>query len=108
MGRQSLAHFGRRRKAQTMNEIKEIKERFEAKTQDLARMRDELRLQLHLASAETKSEWEKLEKKWQELERKYAPVKSAAVESSHDIREALELLLEELKNGYKRVLKSIP
>lgn len=91
-----------------MSESKVISERFEAKLQDLARMRDELRLQLHLGSAETKSEWEKLEKKWQEIDRKYAPVRAAAAESGHDIREALEILFEQLKNGYQRIRKSLP
>ncbi len=36
--------------------------------ESLRQERDELNLQLHLAKAEVKQEWEELEKKWENLE----------------------------------------
>jgi chromosome segregation ATPase len=75
----------------------------EQTVEELARLRDELRLQIHLASAETKTEWEKLEKRWQELQRKRAPLKRAVSETGAEVRAAVELLMRELHEGYVRI-----
>lgn len=88
-------------------ELQEINQRYEAAIEELTRHRDELRLQIHLASAETKSEWERLEQKWKELQRKRVSLKSAAREAATEIRAALELLLTELKNGYQKIAEAL-
>ena len=65
---------------------------------DLKRQRDELRVQLNLASKEAKDEWEELEGK---MEKFSAEAKLAKTGSG--ISAALGLLGNELKQGYKRV-----
>ena len=84
-----------------------IEQRVETALEDLARTRDELRLQMHLASAETKTEWENLEHKWRDLQRKHNPLKRAVSETTKGLNAALELLLSELHEGYQRVRKAV-
>jgi uncharacterized protein YjbJ (UPF0337 family) len=71
----------------------------------LAQQRDELKLQLHLAKAEAKDEWDALEGKWEQAQGKLAQVQTAAGESLEDVRAAASLLADELKNGYERIRK---
>lgn len=71
----------------------------------LAQQRDELKLQLHLAEAEAKDEWDALEGKWEQAQGKLAQVQTAASESLEDVRAAADLLADELKNGYERIRK---
>ena len=71
----------------------------------LAQQRDELKLQLHLAKAEAKDEWDALEGKWEQAQGKLAQVQTAASESLEDVRAAADLLADELKNGYERIRK---
>ncbi len=77
----------------------EIKERFE----ELRQVRDELRVQMHLAAAEAKEEWDDLEKKWDHAHAHLKKVEEAAGEAAEDVGEALSILGEELKKGYKRI-----
>ncbi len=69
---------------------------------DLKRQRDELRVQLNLASKEAKDEWEELEGK---MEKFSAEAKLAKTGSG--ISAALGLLGNELKQGYKRVREAL-
>ncbi len=69
---------------------------------DLKRQRDELRVQLNLASKEAKDEWEELEGK---MEKFSAEAKLAKTGSG--ISTALGLLGNELKQGYKRVREAL-
>lgn len=82
-----------------------IKDSFAA--QKLAQMRDELKVKMHLAKADARKEWEKLEAKWQEFERKGQAVENATEQSRQEIQEALGELSRELKEGYERIRKAI-
>lgn len=82
-----------------------IKDSFAA--QKLAQMRDELKVKMHLAKADARKEWEKLEDKWQEFERKGQAVENATEQSRQEIQEALGELSRELKEGYERIRKAI-
>ncbi len=73
----------------------------------LAQMRDELRVKIHLARLEARSEWERLEPKWWELEGKVEALEKASVETGKGLKAAAELLLEELKKGYDRVRETL-
>jgi hypothetical protein len=65
---------------------------------DLKKLRDELQLRMHLASMEAKQEWNDLEGKWERFSSR------AGLENSAEgVGDALELLGEELKRGYKRL-----
>ena len=74
----------------------------------LAMLRDELRLQVHLAKAELRDEWnQKLEPRFWELKTKLDRVEEASAETATELRSAVKLLIDELQNGYERIRKSL-
>ncbi|MBI1354613.1 MAG: hypothetical protein GC160_09725 [Acidobacteria bacterium] len=74
-----------------MTENKEI-------VDDLKQRRDELRVQMHLASMEARQEWEALEARWDEF-----VAKARLRKTSEDVEESLRMLGDELAQGYERV-----
>ena len=72
---------------------------------DLKQKRDELRVQMHLASKEIKDEWEELEEKMEEFSRKTKQFSEDAKlrETGAGIGDALGKLGGELKHGYERI-----
>ena len=64
---------------------------------DLKKLRDELKLKLHLASMEAKQEWDELEGKWESFSKR-----TGLDESADALGNSLEALGVELKNSYKR------
>lgn len=78
-----------------------------ASVSTLAQMRDELRLQSHLAKAEARTEWERLEAKWKELEGKRAVVQTASIETRQEIGTAIKHLMKEIAEGYERIKRSL-
>lgn len=70
---------------------------------ELARLRDELRLQIHLAKAEVRSQWEELEKKWTLLQSRLSGLRVAKDESKREIGQAIKVLIQELGEGYLRM-----
>ena len=83
------------------------KSRIEELISDLQQQRDELRLQMHLAQAEAKEEWEEIEKKWYTVENRLDDLREDAAESAGDIGAALGLVAEEIQNAYKRLRKRL-
>lgn len=73
----------------------------------LKQERDELKLQMHLASMEAKDEYERVSGKVDELTDQYEPVKDAVEEAAENIFSALGMVADELKLGFKRVRKVI-
>ena len=73
--------------------------------QDLKQKRDELRVQIHLASKEVKEEWDELEEKMEEFSRKTRQFSEDAKlkETGSGIGDALGKLGVELKRGYERI-----
>ena len=92
-------------------DIDDIKEdihiAFEKVAKQLKIDRDELNLQIHLAEAEVRDEWQEIEKKWQHFVSTSKRLGEATGESSKEISSALTLLGEELKNAYKKIKKSL-
>ena len=71
---------------------------FEKLVEELKQKRDELRVQMHLASKEVEVEWEEIEDKWQEFSRK------ADLDATGEgLGDAIEKLGHELKLGYQRL-----
>ena len=70
--------------------------------EELGRLRDEVRLKLHLASMEARDEWEKLEERWQQFRRK-----ADLDETVDGIGESAEGLVDELRKGYERIRKAL-
>jgi chromosome segregation ATPase len=71
--------------------------------EDLKRQRDEIRVRLHLAKADLKDEWERLEQKWSHFERKAKEVGHEAQVTARDVAAVLRLAAEELRKGYARM-----
>ncbi len=78
-----------------------------AMAENLKRQRDELRVQMHLAAADAKQEWEELEKKWGHFEAKARQVGAAAAGAGKDVAAAAGQLGQEIKAGYDRIRKSL-
>jgi len=75
---------------------------FEDLVADLKQKRDELRLQMHLASKEAQDEWEELEEKMQEFSSR-----AELGRTTEGLGDALGKLGQELKLGYKRLRNAI-
>lgn len=75
--------------------------------QDIARMRDEIKLHIHLGKAETRDLFAELERKWETLQHRLKPVKEATREAAADVGQAVGSLLEELYAGYKKVEQAL-
>jgi vacuolar-type H+-ATPase subunit D/Vma8 len=82
---------------------------FDRLIQELKQKRDELRLQMHLASKEAKDEWEELEEKMEDFSSKAKQFsKDAKIEETGEgLSEALGKVGHELKLGYERLRKAI-
>jgi hypothetical protein len=78
---------------------------FDDIVKDLKQRRDELRVQMHLASKEVKEEWEELEEKMEEFSRKAKQFSRDAKlkETGAGIGDALGKLGGELKLGYELI-----
>jgi chromosome segregation ATPase len=87
----------------------EIDQKFEEMLEDLKQKRDEIRVQLHLASKEVKEEWEELEEKMEEFSDKAKRFASDAKlkETGSGLGDALGKLGHELKLGYERLRDAI-
>jgi hypothetical protein len=69
---------------------------------DLKQKRDELRVQMNLASKDMEDEWGEFEGKWSEFMRK------ADLEATgKGLSESTEKLGEEIKLGYQRILAAL-
>jgi len=74
---------------------------------DLKRIRDEIRVRIHLGKAEAKDLWERSEQKIEEVESKLKFISDQAEQPLNDVREAAQLLLGEISDGYKRIRDSL-
>ena len=72
---------------------------------ELKQRRDELRVQMHLASKELKDEWEELEDKMQEFSGKAKQFADEAgiQETGEGLGDALKNLGNEIRLGYERI-----
>ncbi len=72
---------------------------------NVKQQRDDLRVRLHLAKAEAKDEWERLEAKWEHVRGKMGVLGREAGKTAQDVGAALRLAVEELQRGYEQVRK---
>lgn len=70
---------------------------------ELKEQRDVLRVRLHLASAEARDEWDKLEKRWNHLRARAALVGREATDTAGHLGTALRQVADELQQGYTRL-----
>ena len=69
--------------------------------------RDELKVQMHLAKKEPQDQWQQLSDRFERLNEDYEPLKDALKETSEDVWDSLKLVGDELKEGFRRVRKSL-
>lgn len=74
---------------------------------DLKRQRDELQVKLHLAKADARDEWAKLETRWEEVKTKMETVSKEASHTTESVASGLGLVLDELKKGYDNIRKAL-
>lgn len=78
-------------------------ERLKEAFDNLKTLRDEVRLQAHLARAELRDEWEDLEDKWQDVEQKLEQAGDEAREKATEVNVGLKVIVEELSAAYSRI-----
>ena len=70
--------------------------------EELKQKRDELRVQMHLASKEVQDEWDEFEGKWDDFSQK-----ADLHATGEGLGEAMEKLGHELKLGYQRIRNAL-
>ena len=84
----------------TMDDLKKM-------IDELKQQRDEIHVQLHLAKAEVRDEWDTLENKWEEVKGKMGAVNEVASQTRESVSAAAGLLADEIKQGYERIKKAL-
>ena len=90
-----------------MSVIEKIIEKSEKIFKELQTERGNIEVKLHLLNMDAKEEWDELEKKYGKFKTKASAVADVTVDSASDVAEALKLVGEELREGYKRIRKSM-
>ena len=73
----------------------------------LRTLRDEFNVQIHLAASEAKDHFEEIEHKWSRAEAKLRLLGEESRESAENVGDALEVVLEEIRDGYKNLKRRI-
>ncbi len=87
--------------------MSDLKDRIQAEADELRSLRDELRVQIHLAKLEAQERYEAAEKSWEHLEAKLNLLASETRASAQDVGDAARLLLDEIREGYEHVRKLV-
>ncbi|QDV23632.1 hypothetical protein Q31a_19350 [Aureliella helgolandensis] len=69
--------------------------------------RDELKLQVHLASMEARDQLNELDDKLDQLDSRYQPLRTAVETSADDVWESMKLVGYEIRDGLKRVRETL-
>jgi len=85
----------------------DAKEKITKAAEHLKQQRVQLRVKLHLAKADAKDEWARLEKQWEEMRPKLDAAREEAGKTAESVGTALSLAMEELKRGYDRLRKRL-
>ena len=80
-----------------------MQEEFTKLVEKLKTERDEIKLKMHLASMETRQEFEEAEKKWGHVKTKASDIADDAVETSEELVAKSKIIGEELKETYHRI-----
>lgn len=90
-----------------MNIIKQLVQKSETLFKELQNERDQIKLQAHLLAMDTKEEWNELEQKYEQLKTKTSTLAEVTEDSAVEVAEAIKLVGEELREGYKRIRNSL-
>ena len=83
--------------------MSEAKKYFSEEMESLRQLRDELRVQAGLGRAELREFWDDLERRWARLEGRLKRAREGAREDSKNVREAVRLLAQELRESYEHL-----
>ena len=86
-----------------MENAENIKATLQRELDSLKRTRDELKVQLHLAAADAKDEFDKLETKWAYVETELNRIGAQAKQPLDEMAQGARGLADELKKGYARI-----
>ncbi len=81
----------------------DLKKEFDELTDVLKQQRDEIEVQIHLASMEAKDEWKKAEKNWDQFIDGLGVITDDAKETSAELIQTTKIIGDELKNTYTRI-----
>jgi hypothetical protein len=81
----------------------DLQDRIKLEFENLRTLRDELRVKIHLGKAEARDKWETLESDWQHVETKIKALGHETKESAKEVGEATEVLVDELRDAYRRL-----
>lgn len=73
----------------------------------LRSMREELRLQVTLAKADVRTEWERLEGRFELAQEELKRTREHSKSAVHDIETQVKTLTEELKRGYEAIRRML-
>ncbi len=83
--------------------MSDVKQQMTKALDHLKQQRDELQVQLHLAKADAKDEWARLESQWDEIKPKLEAAREEVGKTAESVAAALGLAIDELKKGYERL-----
>ncbi|MGE0468866.1 MAG: hypothetical protein AB7L09_24315 [Nitrospira sp.] len=83
--------------------MSDVKQQMTKALDHLKQQRDELQVQLHLAKADAKDEWARLESQWDEIKPKLEAAREEVGKTAESVGAALGLAIDELKKGYERL-----
>jgi CBS domain-containing protein len=85
----------------------ELRERIDKELDELRRVRDELKLRLHLGKADAKASWERLDKRYHELEAHVRRIAQRSETPLHEMADAARKLFDELRAGYRDLRRQL-
>lgn len=83
------------------------KEEISRLADELKTKRDELKVKMHLATMDTKDEFEEAEKKWNKVKAKASEIADGTIEATEDIVSKTKIVGEELKETYHRIARRL-
>lgn len=83
--------------------MSDVKEQMTKALEHLKQQRDELQVQLHLAKADAKDEWARLEAQWDAIKPRLEAACAEVGKTAESVGAALGMAIDELKKGYDRL-----
>ncbi|MGR9044162.1 MAG: hypothetical protein ACU83N_02630 [Gammaproteobacteria bacterium] len=80
-----------------------IKEELEKFADGLNQLRDEIKVQMHLASMESRQEWDKAEKEWSHFRSQLDKISGEPKGNVDDLISKAKIVGEELNETYRRL-----
>ena len=87
--------------------MNDVREWVDDLVDELKEERDKLRVRVHLAKMEANEDWEELEAKFEKIQSKAKVEGKATTDSAEDVGEAVKLLGQEIKDGFKHIARQL-